>query len=91
MNGQNKNKLTIDKFKEMIYSIYKRFMVYITKSDINRMIDFLIKDERLFNIKYAFIYNKKDENKINDFIKDLDRSEPKLYKGKKIYIFKLFI
>ena len=88
LNGQNKNKLTIDKFKEMIYSIYKRFMVYITKSDINRMIDFLIKDERLFNIKYAFIYNKKDENKINDFIKDLDRSEPKLFK--KNYFFEIF-
>ena len=63
-------------------------MVYITKSDINRMIDFLIKDERLFNIKYAFIYNKKDENKINDFIKDLDRSEPKLFK--KNYFFEIF-
>ena len=53
-------------------------MVYFTKSDVNRMVDFLIKDERLFNIKYAFLYNKEDEKKINDFIHDNDRYLPKL-------------
>ena len=31
--------------------LHKRYMVYFTKSDVNRMVDFLIKDERLFNIK----------------------------------------
>ena len=73
-----KDKLSTDKLKEMIYSLYKRYMVYFTKSDVNRMVDFLIKDERLFNIKYAFLYNKEDEKKINDFIHDNDRYLPKL-------------
>ena len=78
--GNEKDRLSINKLKEMIYSLYKRFMVYFTKSDIDRMIDFLIKDERLFNIKYAFLYKREDENKIDDFIYDKNRCEPKIYK-----------
>ena len=85
--GKKKNKLSIVKFKEMIYSLYKRFMVYFTKSDVDRMVDFLIKDERLFNIKYAFIYNKNNEKKINDFIHDIDRYEPKLFNKKSFEIY----
>ena len=79
--GDDKNKLSTDKLKEMIYSLYKRNMIYFTKSDVDRMVDFLIKDERLFNIKYAFLYNKdsqEDQKKVNDFIHDNDRYSPKL-------------
>ena len=92
--GQTKNKLlfnnnglSIVKMKEMIYSLYKRFMIYFTKTDIERMIDFILKDERLFNIKYAFIYNKNDIEKINEFIYDKDRYEPKIDNKKPFEIF----
>ena len=83
----NNEKLSINKLKELIYSLYKRFMIYFTKTDVERMIDFLFKDERLFNIKHAFIYNKTDSNKINDFIFDKDRYEPKLDNKKSFEIY----
>ena len=83
----NNERLSINKLKEMIYSLYKRFMIYFTKTEVERMIDFLMKDERLFNIKYAFIYNNKDSNKINDFIYDKDRYMPKLDSKREFEIF----
>ena len=74
----NNDRLSIDKLKELIYSLYKRFMIYFTKTDVERMIDFLLKDERLFNIKYAFVHNNNDNDKINEFIYDKDHYEPRL-------------
>ena len=78
----NSGKLSIEKLKEMIYSLYKRFMIYFTKTEVERMIDFLLKNERLFNIKYAFVYKKEevDDKKIDEFIYDKDRYEPRLDK-----------
>ena len=81
------DRLSINKAKEIIYSLYKRFMIYFTKTDVERMIDFILKDERLFNVKYAFIYNNTDRDKINEFIYDKDRYEPKLDKKKSFEIF----
>ena len=80
----NSDKLSVEKLKEMIYSLYKRFMIYFTKTEVERMIDFLLKDERLFNIKYAFVYNENDKEKINKFIYDKERYEPGLDKIKNI-------
>ena len=74
------DKLSIEKLKELIYSLYKRYMIYFTKTEVERMIDFLLKDERLFNIKYAFVYNEKGKEKINEFIYDKDRYVPRLDK-----------
>ena len=79
----NKDEISIDKLKEMIYSLYKRFRIYFSKSDIERMIDFLLKDERLFNVKYAFVHNQKDSEKINEIINDKDYYEPKNEENKK--------
>ena len=81
----NTDDISIDKLKEMIYSLYKRFRIYFTKSDIERMIDFLLKDERLFNIKYCFVHNKNDTGKINEIIYDKDYYEPKIEGDKKIF------
>ena len=81
----NTDNISIEKLKEMIYSLYKRFRIYFTKSDIERMVDFLLKDERLFNIKYAFVHNKKDSEKINEIINDKDYYEPKNEKNIKIF------
>ena len=81
----NTDNISIEKLKEMIYSLYKRFRIYFTKSDIERMIDFLLKDERLFNIKYAFVHDKKYSEKINDIINNKDYYEPKKEKNKKIF------
>ena len=83
----NIDKISINKVKEMIYCLYKRFMIYFTKNDVERMIDFLLKDERLFNIKYAFIYNNKDYQKINNIIYDKDYYDPKLDEKKQIDLF----
>ena len=77
LNDRKTEKLSTDKLKEMIYSLYKRFMIYFTKSDVDRMIDFLINDERLFNVKYAFLYKKGDEEIINKFIYDKNRYSPR--------------
>ena len=43
-------------------------MIYFTKTDVERMIDFILKDEIIFNVKYVFIYNNNDRHKINEFI-----------------------
>ena len=78
----NKKRISITKLKEMIYSLYKRYMIYFSKNDVDRMVEFLVKDERTFNIKYAFLYNAKDENIINNFIYDKERYDPRLHNKK---------
>ena len=37
---------------------------YFTKNEVDRMIDFYIKDERLFNLKYALIYDSNYQKNI---------------------------
>ena len=41
----NTDFISVDKLKELIYSLYKRFRIYFSKSDTERMIDYLLKDE----------------------------------------------
>ena len=72
----NNEKISIDKVKEMIYSLYKRYLIYFTKNDVERMIDFLLKDERLFNLKYVLVYDSNNENQIKDLIFDINRFDP---------------
>ena len=81
----NIDEISVSKVKEIIYSLYKRFRIYFTKTDVERMLDFILKDERLLNIKYAFVHNKKDIVKINDFIYDKDYYEPNINKEKKSF------
>ena len=81
----NTDLISVVKLKEMIYSLYKRFRIYFSKNDVERMIDYLLKDERLFNIKYVFIHNSNDTEKINEIIYDKDYYESKLDKHKKIF------
>ena len=83
----NIDEISITKVKEIIYSLYKRFMIYFTKTDVERMIDFLLKNERLFNIRYAFVYNQKDVQKINEIIYEKDYYEPKLNNKKQFEIY----
>ena len=83
----NNDDINVNKVKEMIYSLYKRFMIYFTKTDVERMIDFLLKDERLFNVKYAFVYNKLNSEKIDEFIYDKDYYEPRLREKKQFEIY----
>ena len=79
----NINEISLSKVKEMIYSLYKRFRIYFTKTDVDRMIDFLLKDEKLLNIKYVFVHNKNDISKINNIINEKDYYEANLNKAKK--------
>ena len=57
----------------MIYALYKRYMIYFTRNVVDRMIDFSLKDERLFNLKYVLIYDSNYENNIRDIIFDTER------------------
>ena len=79
----NVDEISLTKVKEMIYSLYKRFRIYFTKTDVERMIDFLLKDEKLLNIKYVFVHNKNDTMKINNIINEKDYYEANLNKAKK--------
>ena len=81
----NTDFISVDKLKELIYSLYKRFRIYFSKSDTERMIDYLLKDERLFNIKYAFVHNSNDKEKINEIIYDKDYYDSRLNKHRKIF------
>ena len=43
----NSERASISKIKEMIYALYKRFLIYFNKNEVNRMIDFILKDEKV--------------------------------------------
>ena len=82
--AQMKNKIiydnelvSIDKVKELFYALYKRYMIYFTKNEINRMIDFAMKDEKLFNTKYVIAYSSSNLVKIEELIYDLDCFPPR--------------
>ena len=79
----NIDEISVSKVKEIIYSLYKRFRIYFTKTDVERMIDFLLKDEKLLNIKYALVHNKNDIEKIRDIIYDKDYYESNINKERK--------
>ena len=79
----NIDDISVEKLKEMIYSLYKRFRIYFTKTDVERMIDFLLKDEKLVNIKYVFVHNKDNISKINEIIYNKDYYEPKIDNDRK--------
>ncbi len=74
----NNDKITIDKLKEMIYVLYKRYLIYFTKNEIERIIDFELKDERLFNLKYVLVYDSNYENQIKELIFDTNRFDTTL-------------
>ena len=78
----NSEDVSIDKIKEMIYALYKRFMIYFTKNEVDRMIDYKLKNERLLNIKYVFIYKSNDEVEINKIIFDRANYSPNVKTGK---------
>ena len=69
----NSDKVSIKKVKEMFYALYKRYMIYFTKNDVDRMIDFALKDEKLLNVKYALVYSEENKDKIEKIIFDHDR------------------
>jgi len=66
----SKDNLTLRKLKEMMYALYKRFMVNFNKSEIDIMIDYLIKKEEFACLRNAIVYNKKDENRIKNIINE---------------------
>ncbi len=69
----NNDKCNIAKIKEMIYALYKRFMIYFSKSDVDRMVDYEIKKEKLLNIKYALLFNEANSDSIKEIIIDKER------------------
>ncbi len=84
----SKDNLTLKKLKEMMYSLYKRFMINFNKSEIDIMIDYLIKKEEFACIRNALIYNVKDESVVNKIVNEniFDRKESIITENIQIYI-----
>ena len=65
-----KDSLTLKKFKEMIYILYKRYMVNFNKSEIDNMIDYLIKKEEFACVRFAVCYNSDNISKITNILNE---------------------
>jgi len=61
-------KVSIAKLKELVYILYKRYMVYFTKNDVSRLIDYLIKKENLYTFRNVFLYNKAHKDEVFDIL-----------------------
>jgi hypothetical protein len=68
----NDDNLTISKLKELIYSLYKRYMVYFTKADVDRMINYLLRKEGLPNFKHVLVYDNKSQDLILNILSECD-------------------
>lgn len=68
----NSDCITVTKLKEMIYALYKRFMIYLTKDDTDRIVDYILKKENLINYKWTMIYPKNYEKQINNIVIEND-------------------
>jgi hypothetical protein len=86
----NEDKVSVSKLKEMIYSLYKRYMIYFTKSEVDRLIDYLLHSESFCNLKFAGIYHSKKTKEIESVRKEsghiFTSKLSKLNKEKKLYI-----
>lgn len=68
----NQDSITLKKLKELVYSLYKRYMIYFTKSDVERMVEYLVKREKLNNYKWSIMYPKDKEALVNRAINGTD-------------------
>lgn len=59
-----------EKLKNLIYSLYKRFMINFTKNDIDRMVDFALNRDSLHNFTNVILFKDEAYNKIEDAIKN---------------------
>jgi len=68
----NEDSISVSKLKEMIYNIYKRYMVYFTKSDVDRSIDYILNKENLNNRKFAFVLDSENVDELENIIYGYD-------------------
>jgi hypothetical protein len=68
----NDDKLDVKKLKELVYSLYKRFMVYFNRADVERLVDYILSKENTNNIKHALLYSDKDSDTVNYILNDKD-------------------
>jgi hypothetical protein len=66
----NEDKMTLQKVKELIYSIYKRYMVYFTKADVDRMVDYIVKKEKINNLKWALSFGDKQNTMVEEIVNE---------------------
>jgi len=71
-----KDDLSLKKLKEIIYSLYKRFMINFNKSEIDAMIDYLLKKEEYACLRFAYVYKKQDDSRIDSIVDEINY-EPK--------------
>lgn len=91
----NRDNLCLKKFKQMIYALYKRFMINFSKAEIDVMIDYLIKKEEYANIRFALCHSSGNREKINNIInenlypiayEDRVNKQGKIFEDVKIFI-----
>lgn len=77
----NKEMINEEKLKNVIYSLYKRFMINFTKNDSDRMIDYILSRENLHNIPQVILFNDEDYSKIQNLLKtEVNINSPSLNK-----------
>lgn len=64
----NEDKINEEKFKSLIYSLYKRFMVNLSKNDTDRMVDFSLNRDSLHNFRNVLLFSDSFSSEILDFI-----------------------
>ncbi len=64
----NENKVSMDKLKELVYILYKRYMIYFTRSDVSRLVDNLIKKENLYSYKNVLLFNSQYKEEVYELL-----------------------
>jgi hypothetical protein len=73
----NDDSITVHKLKELIYSLYKRYMVYFTKADVDRIVDYILTRESIPNFKHALVYDTKSHDLVLDLLSECDNINTK--------------
>ena len=75
--NNKKNIVTISSIIELIYSLYKKYSIYYSYSDVKRMVNFFFQKEKYPSIKSVLIFNYDNIDKIKDIINNKNRYDIK--------------
>ena len=75
--NNKKNIVTISSIIELIYSLYKKYSIYYSYSDVKRMVNFFFQKEKYPSIKSVLIFNYEDKDKVQEIINNKNRYEIK--------------
>ncbi len=52
-------------------------MIYFTKVEVDRMVDFIVQRDNLFHLRYVVTYNYDNEKEVLEYLKDNNYSSGK--------------